>query len=304
MELRQLEYFVTVAEERHFTRAAHRLHVAQSGISASIRSLERELGAELFIRSTRNVELTDAGRALLVEARHTLVDAAAAREAVAAVRGLFKGRLVVGTLQCMGALSVPDLLARFHHVHPGVEIRLRQGSTPDLLAQVRSGDMDVAVVTEPQDPPSGLTLTPLASEPMVLACGPGHRFAGQARVELSDLRDETFVDFHTGWITRDVTDEALAASRIPRRVALEVNDIHPLLDLVAAGLGVALVPRSFTGKKTKACFVPLAPPVPEWRIAVAVAAGRRPSAAAAALLADPALSPRPDSPRADAEEAS
>jgi len=262
MELRQLEYFVTVAEERHFTRAAQRLHVAQSGISASIRSLERELGAELFIRSTRNVELTDAGRALLVEARHTLVDVAAAREAVAAVRGLVRGRLVIGTLQCMGALSVPDLLARFHSVHPGVEIRLRQGSSPDLLAQVRAGEMDVAIVSEPPSAPAGVTLTPLAREPMVLACGPTHVFADRDQVRLVDLKDETFVDFHAGWITRDLTDQALADARIQRRVALEVNDIHPLLDLVAAGLGIALVPHSFTRKKTRARFVPLASPVP------------------------------------------
>jgi DNA-binding transcriptional LysR family regulator len=292
MELRQLEYFVTVAEERHFTRAAQRLHVAQSGISASIRSLERELGAELFIRSTRNVELTDAGRALLTEARHTLVDVAAAREAVAAVRGLVKGRLVIGTLQCLCAVDVPDLLARFHQAHPGVEIRLRQGGTPELIGLVRAGDMDVAIVSEPPTEPSGITLTPLASEPMVLACGPAHPFATRDRIRLDELKDETFVDFHAGWITRDLTDLSLAAARIERRVALEVNDVHSLLDLVGAGLGVALVPHSFAGKKTKARFVPLESPVPQWRAAVAVAAGRRPGAAARALLADPALAPR------------
>ncbi|WP_020578681.1 LysR family transcriptional regulator [Actinopolymorpha alba] len=291
MEFRQLEYFVTVAEERHFTRAAQRLHVAQSGLSASIRTLERELGAELFIRNTRNVELTDAGRALLVEARHTLSDVAAAREAVAAVRGLLSGRLVVGSLQCLGALSVPDLLARFHQAHPGVEIRLRQGGSPELLAQVRAGDMDVAIVSEPPNDVPGLTLTPLACEPMVLACGPAHPLTDQPSIDLAELKEETFVDFHPGWITRDVTDRALAASHIERRVALEVNDVHSLLNLVGAGLGVALVPQSFTGKKTRARFVPLRAPVPEWRIALAVAAGRRPSAAAQALLADPALRP-------------
>jgi DNA-binding transcriptional LysR family regulator len=292
MELRQLEYFVTVAEERHFTRAAQRLHVAQSGISASIRSLERELEAELFIRSTRSVELTDAGRALLVEARHTLSDVAAAREAVAAVRGLVSGRLVVGTLQCMCALSVPDLLARFHQAHPGVEIRLKQGGTPELLAQVRAGDMDIALVSEPPGEPSGVAVTPLASEPMVLACGPDHAFAGRDSLDLAECKDERFVDFHPGWITRDVTDRSLADARIERRVALEVNDVHSLLEFVGAGLGVALVPHSFTKKKTRARFVPLRAPVPEWRTVVAVPAGRRPSPAAAALLTDPALTPR------------
>ncbi|PLW73181.1 LysR family transcriptional regulator, partial [Streptomyces sp. DJ] len=102
MELRHLEHFVAVSEEQHFTRAAERLHIAQSGLSASVRSLERELGADLFTRTTRQVRLTEAGRALLVEARRTLASAAAAREAVAAVRGLLRGTLAVGTEQCMG----------------------------------------------------------------------------------------------------------------------------------------------------------------------------------------------------------
>lgn len=301
MEIRQLEYFVTVAEERHFTRAAQRLHVAQSGLSASIRTLERELGAELFIRSTRNVDLTDAGRALLVEARHTLSDLAAAREAVAAVQGLLSGRLVVGTLQCLPALNVPDLLARFHHAHPGVEIRLRQGGSHELLGQVRAGDMDIAIVSAPPTgEPAGVVLTPLSSEPMVLACGPGHRLAAHEQLDLAELKDETFVDFHPGWITRDVTDRALADARIERRVALEVNDVHSLLDFVSAGLGVALVPHSFTRKRTRAVFVPLRTPVPEWQTAVAVAAGRRPSAAAQALLADESLRTQDESRVSDA----
>src|SRR3954469_4206257 len=98
MELRQLEYFVTVAEECHFTRAAKRLHVAQSGLSSAIRSLERELGASLFIRSTRRVDLTPAGRALLVEARRALSATDAARDAVAAVQGLMRGSLGGGSV--------------------------------------------------------------------------------------------------------------------------------------------------------------------------------------------------------------
>src|SRR5262245_46069035 len=124
MELRHLEYFVAVAEERHFTRAAERMGVAQSGLSASIRSLERELDADLFVRHTRRVELTDAGRALLTEANRTLASAAAAREAVDAVRGLVRGSLSVGSEQCLGVIDLPPLLASFRRAHPGVEISL------------------------------------------------------------------------------------------------------------------------------------------------------------------------------------
>ncbi|MBM7790812.1 LysR family transcriptional regulator [Tenggerimyces flavus] len=289
MELRQLEYFIAVAEERHFTRAAQRMHVAQSGLSTSIRSLERELGAVLFLRNTRSVELTDAGRALLSEARHTLTYVAAARDAVAAVQGVLTGRLVVGSMQCLGALHVPDLLARFSQAHPGIEIHLRHASSPDLVEQVRAGDVDVAFVTTPSRPVAGVAVAPLASEPMVLACGAGHALAEKDSVELGELKEETFVDFQPGWVTRDVTDLALAGAEFDRRVAFEVNDVHSLLDLVGHGLGIALVPHTFTMKRTTARFVPLRAPVPEWRIGIATAAGRPASAAARALLADEAL---------------
>jgi len=290
VELRHLEYFVAVAEERHFTRAAHRVHVAQSGLSSAIRSLERELGATLFRRNTRSVELTDAGRALLVEARHTLSAADAAREAVAAVQGVVTGSLVVGTQQCLGCLDLSALLARFHQAHPGVEVRLRQTGSADLVDQVRTGVVDVAFVSVPPDSaPVGVDLRTLASEPLVLACGPRHRLADADSVSLAELKEETFVDFHPGWITRDVTDQALRGVQVDRRVALEVDDVHFLLDLVGSGLGVAVVPHTFTSKRTRARFVPLRAPVPTWDLAIATARGRRPSAAARAFLADDAI---------------
>lgn len=283
MELRQLEYFVAVAEERHFTRAAARMYVAQSGLSASIRSLERELGANLFVRNTRSVELTDEGRALLIEARHTLANVAAAKDAVAAVQGLLRGTLAVGTLQCLGAVDLPAVLARFHASHPGVEIRLRQGGSTDLIERVRTGDLDLAFVSAPPDGAPGVTLTPVGEEPMVLACGPAHPLRDRDTIDLRELRDETFVDFYPGWATRDVVDRAMVSASLERRVAFEVNDVHWLLDLVGYGLGVAVVPQAFTCKKTLARFVPITA-APTWQIAVATATGRHPGAAAKALL--------------------
>jgi DNA-binding transcriptional LysR family regulator len=283
VELRQLEYFLAVAEERHFTRAAARMHVAQSGLSASIRSLERELGARLFVRNTRSVELTDEGRALVTEARHTLAGVAAAKDAVAAVQGLLRGTLAVGTMQCLGAIDLPAILARFHASHPGVEVRLRQGSSTDLIERVRTGDLDLAFVSAPLDGVAGVTLTPVAEESMVLACGPTHPLRDRDAVDLRELRDEAFVDFYPGWVTRDVVDQAMAAERVERRVAFEVNDVHSLLDLVGYGLGVAVVPEVFTHKKTAARFVPISA-APTWQVTVATATGRHPAAAAKALL--------------------
>ena len=279
MELRQLEYFVAVAEECHFTRAAKRVHVAQSGLSASIRSLETELGAPLFVRSTRQVELTDAGRALLVEARRALGSVDAARDAVAAVQGLLRGSLSVGSLQCLHVVHLPAVLAAFHGSHPGVEIRLRQGGTADLVDEVRAGRIDVAFVT--RSPDRDVRMSTLASEPLVLACAPDHPLAGRASVALPELVGESFVDFNAGWGTRDVVDRTLAAAGVDRRVGVEVNDVHSLLDFVGFGLGVALVPRSFSLKTDLVRFVGLdGGPVAE----TVVVTGTTVSAAARALL--------------------
>jgi DNA-binding transcriptional LysR family regulator len=282
VELRQLEYFVTVAEECHFTRAARRLHVAQSGLSASIRSLERELGASLFLRNTRQVTLTAAGRALLGEARRALSAAGAARDAVASVQGLLRGSLGIGSLQCLHVVDLPTVLARFVGAHPGLDVRLRQGGSGELTEMVRAGRLDVAFVSRPRRHPDDVVVDVLASEPLVLACAPEHPLATRSEVRLPELRGERFVDFHPDWATRDLADEVLTAAGVQRRVALEVTDVHSLLDLVAIGLGVALVPRSFSVKTDRVRFRPLAAPVPEWQVVTVT--GDPGGAAAAALL--------------------
>ena len=282
MELRQLEYFVAVAEERHFTRAAKRLQVAQSGLSASIRTLERELGAVVFLRSTRSVELTPAGQALLVEARRALSAAHAAKDAVAAVQGMLRGSLSIGTLQCLHVVHLPAVLARFAEAYPGLEIRLRQGGSNELIEQVRTGRLDLAFVSRPAHCPDGLLVEPLSDEPLVLACGPKHPLAARAQVDLAELGAERFVDFHLDWGTRDLADQLLSAAGVERRVALEVNDVHSLLDLVAFGLGVALVPQSFAAKTDQVRFIGLAGALPPWR--TAAVSGDPTGPAAAALL--------------------
>jgi DNA-binding transcriptional LysR family regulator len=282
VELRQLEYFVAVAEESHFTRAAGRMHVAQSGLSASIRSLERELGASLFLRSTRQVQLTAAGQALLVEARRALTATNAGRDAVAAVQGLLRGSLAIGSLQCLRAVHLPAVLGGFLAEHPGLEIGLRHGGSAELIERVRAGRLDLAFVSRPARCPDDVMIRPLASEPLVLTCALDHRLAGRDQVEIAELATEQFVDFHPDWGTRDLVDAALAAAGVDRRVALEVTDAHSLLDLVTSGLGVALVPQSFSVKTDRARFIELAGTVPEWETVTVTSDPT--SAAASALL--------------------
>lgn len=281
MELRQLEYFVAVAEESNFTRAAKRLHIAQSGLSASVRALERELGAALFLRSTRQVQLTAAGRALLVEARRALSATNAARDAVAAVQGLLRGSLAIGSLQCLQVVDLPAVLAGFLASHPGLEIRLRHGGSGELVERVRTGELDLAFVSRPARLPDGLVVEPLASEPVVLACPLNHPLATRDEVALAELGNEHFVDFHRDWATRDLVDATLAAAGVERRVALEVTDVHSLLDLVAVGLGVALVPKSFSRKTDRVRFIELSGSLPAWQVVTVTA---DPTGAAATAL--------------------
>jgi DNA-binding transcriptional LysR family regulator len=284
VDLRQLEHFVTVADEMHFTRAAERLFISQSGLSASIRALEKELAADLFIRNTRRMELTDAGRALLDESRRTLASVAAARDAVAAVRGLQRGTLRVGTEQCLAVVDVAAELARFHEAHPGLELSVQQAGSTHLVEEVRLGRLDVAFVAEPAQPPADVSFVRLASEPMVLVCHPEHPLAGRALTDWAELAGAAFVDFHTSWGSRRTTDRGFAAAGVSRTVASEVNDVHTLLDLVGRGLGVAVVPGPIAGKKAhKLCVIALPAGAPHWDVAIAVPTTTTTLAAAAFL---------------------
>jgi DNA-binding transcriptional LysR family regulator len=258
VELRHLQHFVAVAEDRHFTRAAERLMVSQSGLSASIRALERELRAPLFVRTTRRVTLTEAGRALLVEAERILAQVRAAHEAVAAVQGVLRGTLALGTEQCIAGVRTPGLLAAFRRRHPDVEIRLRQSGSPDLAEEVAAGRLDLAFAYRTRADTDQLRSVSLAAEPMTLLCHPEHPLAtaGPA-LSPEDVAGEVFVDFHPDWGPRQATDAAFAAAGVRRTVALEVNDVHSLLDLVDENLGVAAVPHHFRHKREPLTAIPL-----------------------------------------------
>ncbi|MFF4833810.1 LysR substrate-binding domain-containing protein [Streptomyces sp. NPDC001315] len=258
MELRHLQHFVAVAEDQHFTRAAERLMVSQSGLSASIRALERELRAPLFMRTTRRVTLTEAGRALLAEAERILAQVRAAHEAVAAVQGVLRGTLALGTEQCIAGVQVAALLAAFRRRHPDVEIRLRQAGSGALAEEVAAGRLDLAFAYRTEADTDQLRSVSLAGEPMTLLCHPAHRLAeAGAAVTPEEVSGEVFVDFHPDWGPRRTTDAAFAEAGVRRTVALEVNDVHSLLDLIDENLGVAVVPRHFRHKRESLTALPL-----------------------------------------------
>lgn len=257
MELRQLEYFVAVAEEANFTRAAERVHISQSGVSAQVRQLESELGAELFDRSARAARLTAAGVAALPHARAALAAAAQTRQAVDDVTGLVRGRLAVGMI--MGCTIKPffDALAVFHQAHPGVEIVLREENSDALIENVRSGSLDVALVGVAGAPPSGLSSQVLVSEGLIAAVPAGHPLATRISVDLVTLCAYEMICLPAGTGIRGVLDQACATQGLRPGVSLQATAPAAVADLAARGLGVAVLSASMAADFTDLTAVPI-----------------------------------------------
>src|SRR5450432_3734390 len=215
MERRQLAHFLAVAEARHFTRAATRVHVTQSSLSSSIRSLERELGSDLFVRSTRRVELTEAGRALLPAARRSVAAAEEGRDAVAGVRGLLRGQLTIGAVavQTLGVVDVPALLSRYHRRHPAVTLRLHHDGVPSLVRRTADGELELAIVDLPLGPQANrVRARPIGTELLLLAVGAEDPLTERRRVRLVDLADRDFVEYRADSSLRASIDEACEAA--------------------------------------------------------------------------------------------
>ncbi|WP_354698921.1 HTH-type transcriptional regulator CynR [Paraconexibacter sp. AEG42_29] len=246
MELRQLEYFVAVAEEASFTRAAARVHVAQPGVSAQVRRLEDELGQALFDRSGRAVQLTQAGTAMLPYARRAIGAVAGARDAVDELAGLATGEVTIGMITACTSLELMDLLAEFRGRHPGIAIRLREAGSDELLEGLRTGHLDLAwigVSSHSGDPP-GIATRTLVEDTVVAAVAPGHRLAGRSGVTLRALRHEPLVTLVRGTGVRSALEHGCAAAGVVPTVACEATAPHTVAELAARGLGVATLPAS------------------------------------------------------------
>ncbi|AEW98221.1 LysR family transcriptional regulator [Streptantibioticus cattleyicolor] len=287
MELRQLECFVAVAEELSFTGAAARLHVVQSAVSATIAALEGELHTRLLERTSRRVDLSDAGRALLPKARAALDAVRDARDAVDDVNGGVRGTLRVGTLSSLGSIDLPALLGRFHREHPAVSVRLATaascGASPGLVKALTEGRLDLAFVSVPGSPPPGVRWRNLTTTPLYLVVPAGHRLAERSRVTLGELADEAFIDFPRGYGNRAVTDRAFATAGLRRNVAIEITAIGAGADFVRHGLGVALLPRGSAGPDGNLVALPITGADLNWPISLATPGNRSASAAARAF---------------------
>lgn len=242
MELRQLEHFVAVAEEGIFARAAVRCGIAPSALSASIRALEQDLDAQLFSRTTRRVALTDAGRALLPEARNALAAAVVARAAVGDVRAVLRGSLVVGGIPTSGLLDQAAVLQRFAARFPQVDVRYTRDTSDALLDAVRQRRLDLAIVSLPASAPAGVGVRELARGRVMLACRSDHAFAVRPAVSAREVGGERFVVAgRPGSRGHDYLRRIVATADLPGATPHEVADVPTMLDFVERGLGVALV---------------------------------------------------------------
>ena len=247
MELRQLRYAEAVARHRHFTRAAEELHIAQSALSHQVRKLEGELGVELFERTSRSVVPTDAGEAVAARARRILAEVDGVRGEVDELQGLVRGRISVGALLPAGEIDVPRLLARFAEAHPGIEVRMHEGTAADMAAYLDADEVDVAFSMLAGDPPEGMVAEFMSEEEVVAVFPPDG--APRGRVKAADLSPGAIATPRAGSAIRAAVDRFFADAGEPLQVSLESGDPFLLRCLVSGGFGPAVLPRSLTRRE-------------------------------------------------------
>ena len=286
MELRQLEYFVAVAEEANFTRAAQRIHVAQPAVSAQIQRLERELGQPLLDRSRRTVLLTAAGEAALPYARAALAAVADIHVAVEELTQLVRGTVAIGTVTSH-SVDIPSLLADFHADHPEVEITLSTDSSDTLIEMVCTGRLDAAIVSVgPGERPDGLEVEVVTDEAIAAAVCQTDELASRKTIRLTDLADRQLIALPVGAGIRHQFDAACAKAGVSPRVAFEASTPLALADLAERGLGVAIVPASVPRGRDGLYALPIVPEL-RGRLVLAWRSGG-PMSPAARVLVDKA----------------
>ncbi|HWC86663.1 MAG TPA: LysR family transcriptional regulator [Solirubrobacteraceae bacterium] len=287
MELRQLRYLLALAEERHFTRAAAREHIAQPALSQQIRRLEEEIGLPLVQRTTRRVTLTGAGELLVARARRVLAEVDSALAEMQALRGVQTGHVTVGAMHTMGPVDVSLALAIFHERHPGVELTVREHSSEELAEMLRVDDLDLAFLSVTERIEShGLGLQQLVSEELVAVLPLDHRLGRRRRIRMAELAEERFISYREGSRLRELLVSAGHEAGFEPRVTLESNESQRIRRLVARGLGVAILPRSdAAGPGAEIAAVTLVTPQLTRDITLAWREDRRHAPAAAEFIA-------------------
>lgn len=245
MDFKRLRYFATLADELHFTRAARALGIAQPHLSQEIRKLEKDLGVMLLARSKRSVALTSAGRVFQAYAADMLRQAAEARRSVRLAADGATGRLVVGFAGSAGYELVPEVVRRFRGRWPAVDLVLHEMHTRDQVDALRTGDIDVAFLRREVEAGSGISGRVLRREKLILALPAGHSLLRQPSISFRDLAAESWIVFDRSSTGLFADLEAAGqAAGFEVKVAQEAGELPTMINLVAGGLGVALVPES------------------------------------------------------------
>jgi len=268
VEWHQLQYFREVAQQQHVTQAAGRLSVSQPAVSRSISRLERELGVPLFDREGRTVRLNRYGKVFLARVERALTEVAEGRRELADMVGPVRGTVAVGFIHILGTQVLPVLLRRFRLEHPAVDFQLFQGSTAALLEQLTAGETDLCLMaTHPEQP--GLEWVRLFEEEIFAVVPPGHPLAGRESVRLDELANEPFITFKPGWGLRQLNEELCRQAGFVPRTTFEGEEVGTVHGFVAAGLGVALIPRSSAPREARAVWLHVSEPRCERTIGIA-----------------------------------
>jgi DNA-binding transcriptional LysR family regulator len=257
MELRQLEYFTAVADEANFTRAAARVHISQSGVSAQVRALEKELGAELFDRSGRTARLTEAGREALPYAKAALDAAAGLRQSVDQVQGLVRGHLTIGMVTGCEVKPFFAALADFHRAHPAIELELAEDNSDQLVAGVRVSLYDIALVGLAGETPEHLASHVIVSEGLVALTPPESGLATMDAVTVEELTAYPLVTLPEGTGIRAVLDEAFLSQGLMPDLALAASAPGAVASLASRGFGIAVLSESMAANYPELKAVPI-----------------------------------------------
>ncbi len=245
MELRQLRYLVALADEQSFTRAAEREHIAQPALSQQIQKLEQELGLPLVERTTRRVSITDAGNLLVARARRVLTELESARQELDRVRGIQTGHVALGAMNTMGPVDITLVIARFHELHPQVELTVRENNSDALAEMLRVDVLDLAFLSVTERVEShGLALQQILMEELVVVLPKDHPLAGREEIKMIDLANEEFISYREGARLRELLIGAAHEAGFAPKIFLESNESRRIRRLVGRGLGVAILPRS------------------------------------------------------------
>lgn len=243
MEIGQLRYFVAVVDHGSFTAAAQRLHVSQSGISAQLAKLERELGHDLLVRGPRNVRLTHAGETLLPRARDAIRAIEGVRQSADELSDLIHGQVRLGVIAGCTIPGFLDAVATFHRKHPGVSVELVEDTSDRLQQRTLAGELDLSLISHAGPVIEGLATDSVSSEQLAVITPPGHRLVG-AEPRLSDLHDETVLCIPSGTGIRTAFELSCARVGVEPKVDLSGSNPETLLGLTARGLGVCVLAGS------------------------------------------------------------